>query len=176
MWKRKFGQASNRRASANISMAISGKVSTGRLNKWRDNLASAKMFIDTKERMPNQIADDVEERCLRIWIAHNTSYEKGTNSEREQLMRREIPLAFADNSCPDQYIKWCDNLASAKMFIDTKERMPNKIAGDVEERRLRTWIANKKIQRKRNQQRTRTVDEEGNSARLCHPTAFATAD
>jgi len=148
MWKRKFGQASNRRASANISMAISGKVSTGRLNKWRDNLASAKMFIDTKERMPNQIADDVEERCLRIWIAHNTSYEKGTNSEREQLMRREIPLAFADNSCPDQYIKWCDNLASAKIFIDTKERMPNKIAGDVEERCLRTWIANNKFSEK----------------------------
>ena len=46
--------------------------------------------------MPNQIADNVEERHLRIWIAHNKSYEKGTNSEREQLMRREIPLAFAN--------------------------------------------------------------------------------
>jgi hypothetical protein len=61
---------------------------------WGDNLASAKTFIDTKERMPNQRAGDVEERRLGIWIANNKGYKKGTNSEREQLMRREIPLAF----------------------------------------------------------------------------------
>ena len=91
---------------ANISMAISGKVSTGRLNKWRDNLASAKTCIDTKERMPNKIAGDVEERRLGIWIANNKGYEKGTNSEREQLMRRQILLAFVDNSHPVQDVKW----------------------------------------------------------------------
>jgi hypothetical protein len=62
-------------------MAISGKVSTGRLNKWRDNLASAKTFIDTKGRMRTQIADDVEERCLGTWIANNKVSERGTNSE-----------------------------------------------------------------------------------------------
>ena len=90
---------------ANISMAISGKVSTGRLNKWRDNLASAKTFIDTKERMPNQRAGDVEERCLRIWIANNKGYEKGTNSEREQLMRREVPLFFMDPKIKQRVIK-----------------------------------------------------------------------
>ena len=80
----------------NISMALSGKVSPGSLNNWIDNLASAKTFIDTKERMPNKIAGDVEERRLGIWIVNNKFSEKGTNSEREQLMRREIPLALAN--------------------------------------------------------------------------------
>jgi hypothetical protein len=58
------------------------------------------------------------------------------NSEREQLMRREIPIAFVDNSHPVQDVKWHDNLTSATTFIDTEERMPNKRAGDVEEKRL----------------------------------------
>ncbi len=130
---------------ANISMALSGKeklpgkVFSGRPvqdDKWRDNLASAKTFIDTEERMPKKSAGDVEERRLGNWIVSNKSSEKGTNSKREQLMRREIPLAFVDNSRPVQDVKWGDNLASAKTFIDTEERMPNKRAGDVEERRL----------------------------------------
>ena len=62
--------------------------------KWIDNLASAKTFIDTKERMPKKKAGGVEERGT--WIANNKASEGGTNSEREQLMRREILLAFAN--------------------------------------------------------------------------------
>ena len=62
--------------------------------KWIDNLASAKTFIDTKERMPKKKAGDVEERGT--WIANNNASERRTNSEREQLMRREIPLDFAN--------------------------------------------------------------------------------
>jgi hypothetical protein len=119
-------------------MTLSGKVSPGRLNNWIDNLASAKTFIDTKERMLKKKAGDVEERRLGNWIANNKGYEEGTNSEREQLMRREIPLAFVDNTHP---VNWIDNLAT-KTFIDTKERMLKKRAGDVEERRLGIWIAN----------------------------------
>jgi hypothetical protein len=46
--------------------------------------------------MLNQRADDVDERRLGKWIANNKASEGGTNSEREQLMRREIPLAFAN--------------------------------------------------------------------------------
>ena len=82
--------------------ALAGKVKvfTGFLNKWREHLASAKTFIDTKERMPKKIAGAVEERRLGIWIANNKRYEGGTNSEREQLMMREIPLTFVDNSHP----------------------------------------------------------------------------
>jgi hypothetical protein len=76
-------------------MALSGKVSTGRHNMWIDNLASAKTFIDTEGRMPKQRAGNVDERSLGRWIAKSKHTEKGTNSEREQLMRREIPLAFA---------------------------------------------------------------------------------
>jgi hypothetical protein len=65
---------------ANISMALSGKEKlTGKVfsgrpvedDKWRDNLASAKTFIDTKERMPNQRSGDAEERRLGKWIANN---------------------------------------------------------------------------------------------------------
>ncbi len=63
-----------------------------------------------------------------------------------------------------QVNKWMDNLASAKTFIDTEGRMPNKRAGGKA-----PWTMDCNIQTKgrRNQQRTRTVDEEGNSARLC---------
>jgi hypothetical protein len=46
--------------------------------------------------MPNQRAGDADERFLGRWIANNKVREGGTNSEREQLMRREIPLAFAN--------------------------------------------------------------------------------
>jgi hypothetical protein len=66
-----------------------------RLHKWMDNLASAKTFIDTKGRMPNKRAGDAEERRRGQWIATFKQKEGGTNSKHEQLMRREIPLAFA---------------------------------------------------------------------------------
>ncbi len=65
-------------------------------DKWIDNLANCKPFIDIEGRMLNQRADDVDERRLGKWIANNKASEGGTNSEREQLMRREIPLAFAN--------------------------------------------------------------------------------
>ena len=84
---------------ANISMALSGKVFTGRpvqVYKWMDNLAIAKTFIDTEGGMPNKRAGDGDERSLGQWIARYKVSEGGTNSEREQLMRREIPLAFAN--------------------------------------------------------------------------------
>jgi hypothetical protein len=64
--------------------------------KWRDNLANAKTFIDTEDRMPNKRAGDVEEKRLGSWIHTNKKNENGTNSERELLMKREIPLAFAN--------------------------------------------------------------------------------
>jgi len=43
--------------------------------------------------MPNQRAGDVDERRLGKWIKNNKVSEGGTNSEREQLMSREIPLS-----------------------------------------------------------------------------------
>jgi hypothetical protein len=60
------------------------------MDKWNDNLARAKTFIDTEGRMPNQRAGDADEKFLGGWIANNKRKEKGTNSEREQLMEREI--------------------------------------------------------------------------------------
>ncbi len=47
-------------------------------------------------RMPNQRAGDVDKRFLGRWIANNTVSEGETNSKRVQLMRRKIPLAFAN--------------------------------------------------------------------------------
>jgi hypothetical protein len=155
--KGNFGKHRTADHRANISMALlgkeklPGKVFSSRPVqdvKWRDNLGSAKTFIDTEERMPNMRAGDVEEKRLRSWIAHYKSSEKGTNSECEQLMRRGILLAFVDNSRPVHDVKWHDNLASAKTFIDTEERMPNKRAGDVEERRLGNWIVSNKSSKK----------------------------
>ncbi len=59
--------------------------------------------------------------------------EGGTNSEREQLMRREVSLAF---EISDRTDRWNDTLESLKSFIVIKGRMPNKRAADDEERRL----------------------------------------
>jgi hypothetical protein len=57
-----------------------------------DNLARAKTFIDTEGRMPKSKTGDAGERRLGQWIAYFKYKEGGTNSEREQLMRREFPL------------------------------------------------------------------------------------
>jgi hypothetical protein len=46
--------------------------------------------------MPNARAGDVEEKRLGSWIESNKKREKGTKSERELLMKKEIPLAFAN--------------------------------------------------------------------------------
>ena len=60
-------------------------------------------------------------------------------------MRREIPLAFEDNSSRVQDDKWIDNLANCKTFFVAEGRMPNQRAGDVDERRLGKWIKNNKV-------------------------------
>jgi hypothetical protein len=88
--------------------------------------------------MPNQRTGDVDERHLRIWIANNKVSKGGTSSEREQLMRREILLACKNNWPQDN--KWNNNLTKVKMFINTEGRIPNRRAGDVDERRLGIWL------------------------------------
>jgi len=75
------------------------------VNKWNDKLASVKSFIAVNGRMPCTRAGDADERCLGKWIAQNKFSEKGTNSEREQLMRREVPLFFMDPKIKQRVIK-----------------------------------------------------------------------
>ena len=54
------------------------------------------LTLPEKERNSvDEKAGDVDETRLGKWIENNKASEGGTNSEREQLMRREIPLAFA---------------------------------------------------------------------------------
>ena len=96
--KGNLGKKRTEEHRANISAGW--KVSVAQvqsdMDKWNDNLARAKTFIDTEGRMPNQRAGDADEKFLGGWIAGNKRKEKGTNSERELLMKREIPLAFAN--------------------------------------------------------------------------------
>jgi hypothetical protein len=47
-----------------------------------------------KERLPSKKADDDEERSLANWIANNKKKELGTDSKREQLLRREVSQVF----------------------------------------------------------------------------------
>jgi G:T/U-mismatch repair DNA glycosylase len=117
--------------------------------------------------MPHVRAGDVEEKRLGNWIANNKNKEKGTNSEREQLMKSEIPLAFEYNDRQVRDVKWRDYLASAKTFIDTENRIPNTRAGDVEEKRLGIWIVNNK----RNEKGTNSEREQLMKSEI--PIAFA---
>ena len=93
--------------------------------------------------MPMMLMKDSWEYGLRI----TKKKEGGTNSEREKLMRRKIPLTFEDYIHPGRQVqvdKWIDNLARAKTFVDTEGRMPSQIAGDAEERRRAQWIVKTK--------------------------------
>jgi hypothetical protein len=137
------------------------------MDKWNDNLARAKTFIDTEGRIPNQRAGDADEKFLGGWIACNKRKEKGTNSERKQLMEREIPLAFAINRVQSDMDKWNDNLARAKTFIDTEGRMPNQRAGDADEKFLGGWIANNKRKEKGTNSEREQLMEREIFTRLC---------
>jgi hypothetical protein len=137
------------------------------MDKWNDNLARAKTFIDTEGRMPNRRAGDADEKFLGGWIAYNKRKEKGTNSERKQLMEREIPLAFAINRVQSDMDKWNDNLARAKTFIDTEGRMPNQKAGDADEKFLGGWIANNKRKEKGTNSEREQLMEREIFTRLC---------
>jgi hypothetical protein len=125
-------------------MALSGKGRRVQDDKWIDDLSNCKTFFVAKGRMPNQRDDDVAERRLGKWIVRNKVSERGNNSERKQLMRRETPPAFEDNSSRVQVDKWMNNLANCKKFFVAKGRMPNKKADDVDERRLGKWNNNNK--------------------------------
>jgi hypothetical protein len=114
------------------------------VDEWIDNLARVKTFIDTKRRMPCVRTGDADERQCGQWIKNNKQREKGTNSERENLMKREIPLAFASSRVQSEMDKWKDNLARVKSFIDTKKRMPVQRAGDADERKCARWIIKSK--------------------------------
>ena len=101
--KGNLGKKKTEEHRANISAGNLGKKKTeehranihGRpiqVDKWIDNLARVKMFIDTEGRLPRLGAGDADEKKHARWIKSNKHREKGTN--REQLMRRDIPLAF----------------------------------------------------------------------------------
>jgi hypothetical protein len=125
-----------------------GKHCKPRVDEWIDNLTRAKTVIDTEGRMPSQRAGDADDRQCGQWIANNKKRGKGTNSDRKQLMRREIPLAFASSQVQSDMDKWIDNLARAKTFIDTEGRMPSQRACDADERQRGQWIANNKKRKK----------------------------
>jgi hypothetical protein len=78
-----------------IPLAFDGGRVQSDMVKWMDNLTRVKTFIDTERRMPRENSGDADEKQLGRWIAANKFKEKGTNSERDKLMRRDIPLAFA---------------------------------------------------------------------------------
>jgi SOS response regulatory protein OraA/RecX len=116
--------------------------------------------------MPNQRAGDADEKFLGGWILKNKRKDKGTNSERQQLMEREIPLALtiapiAIARVQANMNKWNDNLARAKTFIDTEGRMPNHRAGDADEKFLGKWILNNKRKEKgTNSEREQLMERE----------------
>ena len=64
---------------------------------WNDKLTSVKSFIARTGRIPNRYADDDVERHLGNWIMNNKKKEGGTGSERDQLLRRDVPLAFENS-------------------------------------------------------------------------------
>jgi hypothetical protein len=61
---------------------------------WRDVLEKVMMFIATEGRKPIEQSSDANEKKLANWINNNKRKEKGTNSERDQMMRRDIPSVF----------------------------------------------------------------------------------
>jgi len=63
---------------------------------WRDVLERVMMFIATEGRKPRERCSDSNEKKLAGWIKTNKKKEKGTNSERDQMMRRDIPSVFID--------------------------------------------------------------------------------
>ncbi len=163
--KGNLGKKRTEEQRANISAGNLGKKRTEE-HKWNDNLARAKTFIDTEGRMPNQRAGDADEKFLGGWILKNKRKEKGTNSERQQLMEREIPLALTITPIAIARVqanmnKWNDNLARAKTFIDTEGRMPNHRAGDADEKFLGKWILNNKRKEKgTNSEREQLMERE----------------
>ena len=115
---------------------------------WIDNLTRVKTFIGTEGRMPRERAGDADEKQHAKWIANNKRMGKGTNSEREKLMRRDIPRAFVSNRVQSKMDKWIDNLTRVKTFIDTEGRMPRVRAGDADEKQHAKWIVNNKRKEK----------------------------
>ena len=81
-------------------------------------------------------AADDEEGSLGNWIAHNKKKELETDSEHEQLLKREFHIASEN--------KWNDNLESVKSFIAIEGRLESKKAADDEEIRYGNRVPNNK--------------------------------
>jgi hypothetical protein len=62
--------------------------------EWPDILERVMTFIATKGRKPRERSSDTDEKYLANGIQLHKRKERGTNSEREQLMRRDIPSVF----------------------------------------------------------------------------------
>jgi hypothetical protein len=144
--------------SAEARMAAVGGQVQSDMVKWMDNLTRVKTFIDTEGRTPSQKSGDADEKKLGRWMATNKRKEKGTNSECDKLMRRDIPLAFEDGRVQSGMVKWMDNLTRVKTFIDTEGRMPRENTGDADEKHLGRWMAaNKRKEKGTNSERKKLM-------------------
>ena len=63
-------------------------------DEWPDILERVMTFIATEGRKPRERSSDTDDKYLANWIQLHKRKERGTNSEREQLMRRDIPSVF----------------------------------------------------------------------------------
>jgi hypothetical protein len=68
-------------------------------DEWPVILERVMTFIATKGRKPRVKSSDTDEKKLAFWIDLHKRKERGTNSEREQLMRRDIPSVFVNAKC-----------------------------------------------------------------------------
>ena len=72
-------------------VAKPGSITKPQDDEWPDLLERVMMFIATEGRKSRERSSDTDEKYLANWIQLQKRKVPETNSECEQLMRRDIP-------------------------------------------------------------------------------------
>lgn len=109
---------------------------------WPERAEHLSRFREAKGRWPSQTANDADERSLANWLSmQRTKAHRGRMSDAKRAALDRLGPEWDRGSRADVWLRSADALGS---FFREQGRWPSKSAADVGERRLGSWLHNRR--------------------------------
>lgn len=110
---------------------------------WSETAAAMQQHVRGAARLPRQNADTADERRLGIWLANQrVAHHSGELAAgRAALLNEHFPGWAGDGP---RESAWERHARGVSEYLATTARWPNRRSADLDERRLGTWLKNRR--------------------------------
>ena len=113
------------------------------IDAWPDRAEQLMSFRLAQGRWPSQSADPAAERSLGVWLSEQRSkaHRGELDASRRAALERDAPGWDSTGSREEAWHRTADEVGE---YLRSHGRFPSERATDIEERRLGTWLRNRR--------------------------------